>query len=91
MTTIRLIPMWAKIMPSLIAMLQNGTDEEQDTVRAELMCLAGVADQIIKAAPEQAETADQMTIIALDLFDMADRLNKSVGEPLGRAKAEWTQ
>ena len=53
MKTIDLTPTWAEIMPALIAVLQNGTNEGQDMARAELMRLAAIADQLNRPAQKQ--------------------------------------
>ncbi|NIO82542.1 MAG: hypothetical protein GTN53_18290 [Candidatus Aminicenantes bacterium] len=48
MKTINLTPTWEGIMPGLIEVLQNGTEEGKELAKAELMDLARKVDEINK-------------------------------------------
>lgn len=50
---IDLTPTWEQILPALLAVLENGTDEGRKTVKEELRRMAQAADRWNAAAKQQ--------------------------------------
>lgn len=57
--TIDATPTWAGLMPALIALIENGTDQGREKAVAELMRLAAAADSFIAA--DKARAAERGT------------------------------